>query len=443
MARKSLISIIIKDFHKIPFAIKQASFNVALFVTGWGFGTDPFYSIYINQITNHLFLVGALSSLLMFIKLFLTLPVGDLGGKVDQRKILLTGKILYMLAAVCYFFAGFLGSASFLVAGIVINGLANPMVYITYQSYIRQHSSKSISCQAFGILNAYQSIAYCGAALLSALFVSRIELHWFYIAVFAFAIISISQDLKLNGANKKPLLPEIYRSVFTNSIYIRVFRDLKSYDLNLYYTFFLQFLWGLLDFVGFLFIPILALAHDLTLPEIAVVFAIMRLPYILSFFFAEIADKRERMSILGGSFLLAAILIGILALSEGFIIILLASIALSICLAIIRPTISGVITNLVSRKQRSEITGVQEFFTTSGQIVGAFVFGMLSEAFGINPTFLGLACIVFIIGIITFFMKYYHKKQGILEFINIPMGIFHFHPHEEEEPKEPQIVTPK
>ena len=425
MAKKGLFSIFLYDYKKIPASVKMACFNVAFFAIGWGFGADPFFSIFVKSITSNLLLLGVLMAILPFIKLLLTLPIGELDGKVDERKVLLMGKVLYALAGIAYFLAGYFSSVPFLVGAIFINGLAGPMIFTTYQSYIRQHSSRRISCQVFGLYNAYFSITYCGAALLSAVVVPFVKLHWFYLAVVFFSLISIRQDFKLKENHTRPIRKELYKVMFKDNVYLKVFKNLREYDFHLYYTLFLQFIWGLLDYVGFIFIPILALVHNLSLSQIAVIFALTRFPYILSFFFAEVADKRERMAIMGGSLLITACLLGVLSQATGFTMIILVSIAISVCLAVFRPTVAGVLTNLISPKQRSEITGVQEFITKAGQIVGSLLFGIFSQWFGIGSTFLGLAGIIFLIGVLTFFIKNYHKKIGLLE-INFNIGSWTF-----------------
>ena len=108
MPKKRVFSTILHDYKKIPASVKMACFNVSLFAIGWGFGTDPFFSIYIKSITANLFLLGVLMAILPFIKVLLTLPIGELDGRVDERRILLMGKILYALAGIAYFFAGYL-----------------------------------------------------------------------------------------------------------------------------------------------------------------------------------------------------------------------------------------------------------------------------------------------------------------------------------------------
>ncbi|MEI8090873.1 MAG: hypothetical protein WCG98_01045 [bacterium] len=45
-----------------------------------------------------------------------------------------------------------------------------------------------------------------------------------------------------------------------------------------------EFIFNILNYIGFIFIPIAAAKNNLTLSQIAIVFAAMRLPYVMNFF---------------------------------------------------------------------------------------------------------------------------------------------------------------
>lgn len=420
--------IVYKDYREVPASIKFACWNLAIFTFGWGLGTDTFLSIFMEDLLGSFFLIGLLTASLAAVKLVLNLPIGDIDGRVDQRKFMIAGKLLYVAGSIFAFLAGYFSSAWFLIGFLFCFGIASPMVYTTYQCYIRERSSAKNSSKVFGLYNASMAVSYTGAALLSALIVPYMELHWFYMFPIFLAIYSIRGDRKLIRQHKNPILKEIKKSVFKENIYKKVWKDLKAYDYHLRFILIIHFLWGLLDYVSFFFIPLLALTNNLSLPQIAVLFALSRMPFMLCFFFAEIADRRERLSLIGASLIIASLLLAILASASSFSIIVLASVALSLCLAIIRPAADGVLTNLIMPRQRSEITGVQEFVSKSGQIAGALIFGVFSEIFSIGWAFVGIAVIFFLAGLLTLVMRRYHARIGLLELINVPLGIFHFHP---------------
>jgi len=59
---------------------------------------------------------------------------------------------------------------------------------------------------------------------------------------------------------------------------------MQFYHKTMYQAMGYEMLYSILNYVGFIFIPIVALQNNLTLTQIAIVFAIMRLPYIIDFF---------------------------------------------------------------------------------------------------------------------------------------------------------------
>lgn len=52
----------------------------------------------------------------------------------------------------------------------------------------------------------------------------------------------------------------------------------------MYYALGFEVLFNLLNYVGFIFIPIVSIANNLSLSQVAIVFAAMRLPYLIDFF---------------------------------------------------------------------------------------------------------------------------------------------------------------
>ncbi|MDR0650424.1 MAG: hypothetical protein LBG59_03260 [Candidatus Peribacteria bacterium] len=55
-----------------------------------------------------------------------------------------------------------------------------------------------------------------------------------------------------------------------------------------------MFLVNLLNYVGFLFIPIIAISNHLSLSQIAIVFAVMKAPYLVNIFAGKLGDKYSK-----------------------------------------------------------------------------------------------------------------------------------------------------
>ncbi|MEI6774083.1 MAG: hypothetical protein WCL18_04725 [bacterium] len=73
---------------------------------------------------------------------------------------------------------------------------------------------------------------------------------------------------------------------------------MKNYSTRLYYALGFEFMFNVLNYIGFIFIPIISIKNNLTLSQIALVFAVMRLPYLIDFFTGNIADHTSKRKFL-------------------------------------------------------------------------------------------------------------------------------------------------
>lgn len=63
---------------------------------------------------------------------------------------------------------------------------------------------------------------------------------------------------------------------------------LSGYNSKMYVALGSMFLVSLLNYVGFLFIPIVSIENNLNLSQIAIVFAVMKLPYLINIFIGKL-----------------------------------------------------------------------------------------------------------------------------------------------------------
>jgi len=66
----------------------------------------------------------------------------------------------------------------------------------------------------------------------------------------------------------------------------------------MYYALGFEFLFNILNYVGFIFIPIVSIANNLSLSQVAIVFVVMRVPYLIDFFTGNIADNTSKRKFL-------------------------------------------------------------------------------------------------------------------------------------------------
>lgn len=382
--------------NKIPLKIRFVSFSIFLFMIGRGLGTDTYFSIYVQHIIGNPRGVSAIGAILSGAKLLLSIPIGNMNDHANIKYILLLGKILYVIAAICFFFAGLRMAREWLIIATLLNGFASAMTFTTYRSYYGKNASKKNQTQIFGAYFSSLNIAQIIGALISAFLVKYLELPYMYFFVAIFALISLLQDQKikstlskgynrtrkkLNKRYEKSLLYEIdegedssqtffgkkgflisfIKEIFSFTPRKRIITVLKNYNHKLYSALGSQFLVSLLNYVGFLFIPIVAVVNNLSLSQIAIVFAVMKLPYLVNIFIGRFGDKYNKKLLISIILIFMSFLYVLLGFQEIFIVILILTFGISLGIAMLQPLTSALTSSYTHQKDKGVITGAQEF----------------------------------------------------------------------------------
>lgn len=198
-----------------------------------------------------------------------------------------------MITGLLYFAAGILKSPVVLVLAVLLNGLATAAMLTTYQAFIRKHSKKNTRGAIFGLYFSSSNLAYVIGALIAAVLIGYVQLPYLFLFVSLFSVVSFFTDQKLPSLSKKKIKEFLGKDTFIHKFFIEVFslhaiRDvlltMKNYSSRLYYALGFEFMFNLLNYIGFIFIPIISIKNNLTLSQIAMVFAVMRVPYLIDFF---------------------------------------------------------------------------------------------------------------------------------------------------------------
>lgn len=376
--------------------------SVFIFVLWRWLGADIFFGIYIEQIIDKIWIVWLLWAVLAGAKLSLSIPIGYINDKINPKYLLVLSKFMYILAWLAYFWAGILQSPALIIVAVVLNGLASPILFTTNMNIIRTQTDNDQATSAFALFHtAFQWGFFIGAVAIAGV-IDMIPLHYVFLGIVVFSFISMIINITIPIPKERWLRKTIDTYIFHQNVYKKVRQDLKSYNTTLYITLLLQFLYGIIDYIGFLFIPLLWLSNDLTLGQIALVFAIMRIPHLLSIYFAGMLDKYNKFIVVCISYISMGVVLWWLAFTYSFAGILILSLSIAIGLSLTRPIILWFIWQLVETRHQAEITGVQETFTRTGEIVGSIGFALIAQYTTIQRWFfvVGVLFILIAIGIL-------------------------------------------
>jgi len=184
-------------------------------------------------------------------------------------------------------------SLPMLIIAVLLNGFATATLLTTYQAFIRKHSKKNTRGAIFGLYFSSANLAYVIGALLAAAIIGYVQLPYLFLFISLFAFISFFTDKKLPNLSKTKIKAFLGKDTFVHKFLLEVFslyaiknvfRKIKTYSHRMYYALGFEFLFNVLNYIGFIFIPIVAAKNNLSLSQIAIVFAVMRLPYLIDFF---------------------------------------------------------------------------------------------------------------------------------------------------------------
>lgn len=404
---KGLFSVIKKDFFSVPLSIRMVSLSVFLFIFGRGLWGDTFFSIYLKSIVDNVFWVAVIGAILPFIKMFVSISVGELDDHSDIRSVIFVSKAFYVLTSIAFFFAGTAHSVFLLVVAVVLNAIGSGALITSYQSMVRKYTTREKRTIAFGLYFSSANFAYVVGWLIAAVLVKYVDLPHLYLFVWLFAFISFLTDRKLPQLSKKKIkeflgkesfLHQFFREAFSFVALRKAIVSLKTpEDKRIYQALGFEFLYNVLNYVGFLFVPIIAIQHNLSFSQIAIVFALMRFPYVLWFFSWEFADRYNKKKMMFIILLFMAILYMLLWLTNGFISIMVISFGVSLGLAMIRPIISSLISDYSDPRASGKITGIGEFIGKFGEVFWSLGFWVLSVMLGMNNSFVFVGIALFLV----------------------------------------------
>lgn len=191
----------------------------------------------------------------------------------------------------------------------------------------------------------------------------------------------------------------------------RIANLLRNYTSKMYVALGSVFLVNLLNYVGFLFIPIVAVANHLNLSQIAIIFAIMKAPYLVNIFTGKFGDKYNKKLLISLLLIFISFFYILLGIYDNFLIILGLTFAISLGIALLNPLTSALVSSYTQQKDKGAMTGAKDFVSKMGEITGSLGFGTIIALIGIKTGFIVIGIVTFSLGAYLFtkkMIRYHH-----------------------------------
>ena len=383
-------------FFLIPQNVRLISLSVFIFMLDRWIWWDTFYSIFIESIVENVFRVSLIWAVLPLVKLFVAPAAWELNDYSDKKHVFLFSKILYIISSAFYVSAWLLKNPWLLLIAVIINWIWSSTTFVTYYSAVRENCNKNHSETSRWLFLTWFDWAYVIWALISAIVISYIHLPYLYIFIAVFSFLSLLIDRKIpfyESQNKEvaenhfDFIKKFCNRCFSIQPMKKMIISLKSSSRSLWNGLGYCMLYALLDYLSLLFIPLVALEHGLSLWQIALVFAMMRLPYIFNLFISWIDEWKNKKLFIAVILVFLAWLFVLLWFNLSFPMILIVSFCIAFGLSIMKPVVSAMITEHTHKDNIWLISGAEQFATFLWNIVWSIWFWVLSSIFTMDIAF--------------------------------------------------------
>lgn len=452
----------------IPLKIRSISLSLVLFMLWWWLGTDTYFSIYVQEIVGNARWVTAIWAILAFVKLLFVIPIGRMNDRVNVKYILLVWKILYAFCGFLFFLAWICHSRILLLFASVFNWIANATTFTTYRSYYAKNSTKSDNAQVSWIYFSAMYLTEVVWSIIAAFLVKYLDLPYMYLFVVIFALTSILQDQKIksvisrhyNKTRKKfynrvkreseqeinadetidwdqPFfgenwfVPSFIKECTSLDSWKEIWQILRKYNGKMYVALWSFMLTNFFNYTSYLFIPIVAVENNLSLSQIAIIYATMKLPYIVNVFAWNFWDKYSKKLLISIILVFMSFLYVALWFHEWFYTILILTFFISLWIALLNPLTAALIISYTDPKDNWAMMWVQDFVWRAWDIIWSLWFWTLTAIIWLQKWFTIIWICTFWLGMYLMIKKiisYHHKnnereKVKLKEVYKLPVPI--------------------
>ncbi len=405
----SLVKKISADAKAFPTGVKLIVLVLFLRSLGWGF-VDPFYSIFVNGFSDNYAGVGSLISLMNLSSLLAIIPLIRLAGKMKDTVIMRDGEVLYLFAITFYLLAAFTGRLSFLILAFIFNGIAFPFMIVGAETYIRKYAHSTTETKSFAFYTAIHYLGWIIGMLIGAFTVQYYGLKLMFLFILPSSIVGFAILKRIpEKIGFKSMIWGVKKYLHNGHDFKVMADTVRNMDKRSAFCLLLSFFDGVIIMFSFIFIPLLAISLNLGLRSVALLMAVMYLPFIFSFFISEVTDRLKRMDVIAIGLFIGGLSFVLMSFIVHELWIAVLATMKSVSLAIIRPTYNGVLTRLTPRKMLGEMTGINNVAMRLGFIVGPVASGFIADRYSIQVAFFAIAVFAFTLAAITLSFRSYES----------------------------------
>lgn len=401
---------IFHDTRAFPTGVKLIVLALFLRSLGWGF-VDPFFSIFVDGFSKNYAGVGGLISIMNLTSLVAMVPLIRLADKMKDTVIMRDSEVLYVLAILFYLLSAFTGNLALLVLALILNGVALPFMIVGAETYIRKYTNPEKQSNSFAFYTALNYLGWILGMVIGAFTVQYYGLKLMFLFVLPGSLAGLLILKHIRERGLRSMISGFKKYLHNGRDLEVILEDIKTLNKHTFFFLLLSFFDGVIVMFSFIFIPLFALAVDLSLKQVALLVAVMYLPFVFSFIISELTERLKRMDVIAmGLFIGAASFVLLSFLVQQLWIVILATMT-SVSLAIMRPAYNGMLTRLTPRRMLGEVTGLNNIALRLGYVVGPISIGLIADRYSLQAAFLGIAIFAFVLAVLALSFKSFEALQ--------------------------------
>ena len=392
------------EMENIPNNVWLILMGLSLYTLSWGFA-NPILPIYFKQIVNDYSGVGILYSLMYVGGIFLSIPMGNLLDRVKKLKILSYGLFTYSFIGIGYILSSFLGPVLLIITRLT-HSVTVLSIWLPAQSEIKETCPKNQASNIFAINNLMITCSILIGTIILALFIylriiNESNLYLTFILLIPIPIFLGTWFMK--QANRSTRQCECISQGINNVIYkdkliMKEVHDVKQYGKTFYIILSLYFILNFASAIVLVFTPLLGIEFGMDLLGVVLLYLVIKIPAMFSFFTHKINKVFGEVNTVYGLMMILSFLFIIVNFIEYNNLLLLFTILffISICEAIAKPIMNGIITELTPKNKMGEMTGIESSVAKTAFFLGPIIAGVVADAYNLHVLF-GIMGVIFII----------------------------------------------
>ena len=393
----------------------------------WGI-VDPLYSVFINSVVDDYFLVGLIFAFRSAVGLLSIFFLSRILKHIPSVQALFISYIMVFLVFISFFIAGVTHSLIVLLIASFLNGVAFILRKTAKQNILMNEITDANAGAVLGKSVATRYTFWAAGMVVGGVIlflVEKISLPHAYLFTAGLWV-----SLYFLFTDKITYFKKIYvRDIWTDvkdvivkdKIFLSAFNKMKKYSSELNYSIVLVMFMEMTSRISLLFVPLLAQDLGLPLFQIFLLSAFMLLPMVLTYGFSKIADKYDKLTLIVYGIALSLLPLIFLTTTNQPIEIAIASSVISLCLALLQPSVLGLAGSLAPNAEKDSVVQLELFFQSVGAIIGSVGLGTIAEIYGIQTAFLFVAVIAVMFLCIAIYLHFHieakdsHEVKGIRE----------------------------